>query len=133
MLILQRLDTKLTQNSKSYTKLSYNFFKKFYLSYSLQSTDYLRKCHNFIFFENKHFTLPYSSSSNIYNIVIVIMNNQFEALNAPKIDFHSSYLISYALKHLFHFLSLFIQKKKDFDSELFLKFIEPFKLKILGP
>ena len=37
-----------------------------------------------------------------------------------KIVFHSSYLIYYALKqHLFHFLSIFIQKIKDFDSKLF--------------
>ena len=37
-----------------------------------------------------------------------------------KIVFHSSYIIYYALKqHLFHFLSIFIQKIKDFDSKLF--------------
>ncbi|KAG5389209.1 hypothetical protein IGI04_030750 [Brassica rapa subsp. trilocularis] len=53
----------------------------------------------FFFFENDIFTLSPSSSSSNYKIAIVInttttMNNQFEALNAPKIDlpfffFHS--------------------------------------------
>ena len=77
------------------------------------------------FFRNEHFTVQSSYSLSIYNITIDIntlttMNNQFKTLNSPKIDFHSSYLISYALKqHLFHFLSLFIQKTKDFDFKLF--------------
>ena len=48
----------------------------------------------FFFSENDIFTLSPSLSSSNYKIAIVIntpttMNNQFEALNAPKIDLHS--------------------------------------------
>ena len=60
-----------------------------------QSLKYSRKCHYFLFFfllKNEYFTLSFSYSSSIYNIVIAIntptiMNNQFECLNAPKIRF----------------------------------------------
>lgn len=48
------------------------------------------------------------------------MNNQFEVLHALKINFNSSYLISYAYKlHMFQ-LSLYIHPKKssDFYSKL---------------
>ena len=66
-------------------------------------SNYLRKCHHFFFsffFENAYFTPLSSSSSSIHNIVIYIntpttMNNQFEALNAPKNRFtlfHSQFL-----------------------------------------
>ena len=47
------------------------------------------------------------------------MNNQTKAFNAPKNRF--SLFLYYFLgtkQHLFHFLSLYIQKTQDFDSKL---------------
>jgi len=88
----------LPQNSKSNTKLTYDFFEFFICPIHPKSSQYLRKCHYFFFsFENGFFTLSSSSSSSIYKIAIDIntpttMNNQFEALNATKIDFiHATY------------------------------------------
>ncbi|KAG5375159.1 hypothetical protein IGI04_039755 [Brassica rapa subsp. trilocularis] len=70
----------------------------------------------FFFFENDIFTLSPSSSSSNYNIVIVIntittMNNQFEALNAPKIDLPFFFLHSYELNTTSLSLSLHIKLK----------------------
>ena len=73
----------------------------------------------FFFSENKSFTLPSSSSPNIYNFAIDIststtMNYQIESVS-PKIllFFFSPFLISYPHKpHIIHFLSKFIKKLK---------------------
>jgi len=72
----------------------------------------------FFFSENDIFTLSPSSSSNNYKIVIVIntpttMNNQFEALNAPKIDLHSLFLTCYELKTTSLSLCLHIHPKNS--------------------
>ena len=90
------------------------------------------------FFENTYFTLSPSYSSSIHNIVIAIntlttMNNQFEALNAPKIDLH--FLFSQFLwnKNNISLLSLHIHPKKPKILILkFLWFIEALKVTILG-
>ncbi|KAG5388603.1 hypothetical protein IGI04_030144 [Brassica rapa subsp. trilocularis] len=81
----------------------------------------------FFFFENDIFTLSPSSSSSNYKIAIVIntlttMNNQFEALNAPKIDLLFFFLHSYELNTTSLSLSLHIKAKKtqDFDSTFFI-------------
>ena len=71
----------------------------------------------FFSFENDIFTLSPSSSLNNYKIVIVIntpttMNNQFEALNAPKIDLVLFFLHSYELNTTSLSLSFRIQLKK---------------------
>ena len=98
-----------------------------------------RKCHQFFFlFENDIFTLSPSSSSSNYKIAIVInttttMNNQFEALNAPKIDLPFFFLHSYELNTTSLSLSLHIKLKKPKILILhFLWFIESKKLTILG-
>ncbi|KAG5382991.1 hypothetical protein IGI04_034461 [Brassica rapa subsp. trilocularis] len=72
---------------------------------------------NFFSFENDIFTLSLSSSSSNYKIVIVIntlttMNNQFETLNAPKIDLPFFFFHSYELNTTYLSLSLHIQLKK---------------------
>ena len=110
----------MTQNLKSNTKLTHDAFGTFICPVHHKSLDYLRKCNYyfyFYFFENKIFTLSSSSSSSIYNIFIAIntpttMKNQFEALNAPKNDFDSFYLISYELNTTYFSLSLYIHPKK---------------------
>ena len=50
------------------------------------------------------------------------MNNQFEALNALKIDLHSFFLIYYELETTFFSLSLYIHPKKP--KNLILNFIK---------
>ncbi|KAG5383526.1 hypothetical protein IGI04_034996 [Brassica rapa subsp. trilocularis] len=89
-------------------------------------------------FENNIFTLSPLSSSNNYKIVIIIntlttMNNQFEVLNAPKIDLPFFFLHSYELNTTSLSLSLHIKLKKSKILILhFLWFIESKKLTILG-
>ena len=79
------------------------------------------------FFKNDIFTLPPSSSASNYKIAIVFntpttMNNQFKALNAPKIDLPFFFFFSYELNITYLSLSLPIQLKKiqDFDSTFFM-------------
>ena len=92
----------------------------------------------FFLFENDIFTLSPSSSLNNYKIVIVIntptpINNQFEALNAPKIDLPFFFLHSYELNTTSFSLFLHIKLKKPKILILyFLWFIESKKLTILG-
>ncbi|KAG5393801.1 hypothetical protein IGI04_023764, partial [Brassica rapa subsp. trilocularis] len=80
----------------------------------------------FFFFENTYFTLSPSSYSSIHNILIAIntpttLNNQFEALNAPKIDLHSFFSILMNQKqHLFTFFPYSSKKTQDFDSKIFM-------------
>ncbi|KAG5403743.1 hypothetical protein IGI04_009863 [Brassica rapa subsp. trilocularis] len=69
------------------------------------------------FFENDIFTLSPSSSSSNYKIAIVInttttMNNQFEALNAPKIDLPFFFFHSCDLNTTYLSLSLHNELKK---------------------
>ncbi|KAG5396835.1 hypothetical protein IGI04_018649, partial [Brassica rapa subsp. trilocularis] len=84
------------------------------------------------------FTLSPSSSSSNYKIVIVIntlttRNNQFEALNAPKIDLPFFFLHSYELNTTSLSSSLHIKLKKTKSLILyFLWFIESKKLMILS-
>ena len=92
------------------------FFENFIWPIHPKSLDYLRKYQFFFFSWNKHFTLPSSYSSSIYNIVIAInkpttMKNQFGALNAYKNQF--SLFISHFLctKITSLSLSLFIHPK----------------------
>ncbi|KAG5410950.1 hypothetical protein IGI04_007269, partial [Brassica rapa subsp. trilocularis] len=78
---------------------------------------------NFFFFKNDIFTLSPSSSSSNYKIVIVIntlttMNNQFEALNAPKNDLPFFFLHSYELNTTYLSLSLHIKLKTPNGSRL---------------
>ena len=93
---------------------------------------------NFFFSENDIFTLSPSSSSSNYKIVIVInttttMNNQFEALNAPKIDLPFFFFHSCELNTTYLSLSLHNELKKPKILILnFLWFIESQKLTILG-
>ena len=97
-----------------------------------------RKCHQFFFSENDIFTLSPSSSSSNYKIAIVInttttMNNQFEALNAPKIDLPFFFFHSCELNTTYLSLSLHNKLKKPKILILnFLWFIESQKLTILG-
>ena len=124
MLIISRAFCKYDSKLKVKHKTNLLFFlKNFICPIHPKSSQYLRKCHYYLFFfvRNWYFTLSSSSPSSIYKIVIVIntpttMNNQFEALNATKINFHSCYLLSYELKttFFFHFLSLFFQRKPRF-------------------
>ena len=92
----------------------------------------------FFFSENDIFTLSPSSSSSNYKIFIVnntptTMNNQFEALNAPKIDLHSLFLTCYELKTTSLSFCLHIHpKNSSFWFKFFLWLIEPFKHTILG-
>ncbi|WZZ65140.1 hypothetical protein YC2023_076510 [Brassica napus] len=92
------LFARLTQNSNSNLKLTHAFLGFFFCPIHPTSSYNSRKCHqNFFLSENDIFTLSPSSSSSNYKIVIVIntpttMNNQFESLNAPKIDLHSLFL-----------------------------------------
>ena len=63
----------MTQNLELSTKITHNFLKK--LSFALfnsRSSSYLKKM-KLLFFKNDCFTLSYSSSSNIYNVIIVII------------------------------------------------------------
>ena len=105
------------------------FFEIFICPIHPKSLNYSQKCHYFLlflFFSKMSISLHHlSSSTSIYNIAIA-MNTQphwttnLKLLMHLKIDFYSSYLISYALKqHLFHFLSIFIKKTQDFDSKFF--------------
>ena len=93
---------------------------------------------NFFLFEKDIFTLSPSSSSSNYKIVIVInttttMNNQFEALNAPKIDLPFFFFHSCELNTTYLSLSLHNELKKPKILILnFLWFIESQKLTILG-
>ena len=78
------------------------------------------------FFENDIFTLSLSSSSSNYKIAIVIntlttMNNQFEALNAPKIDLSFFFFHSCELNTTYLSLSLHNELKKP--KILILKFL----------
>ncbi|KAG5403332.1 hypothetical protein IGI04_009451 [Brassica rapa subsp. trilocularis] len=78
------------------------------------------------FFENDIFTLSPSSSSSNYKIAIVInttttMNNQFEALNAPKIDLPFFFFHSCELNTTYLSLSLHNELKKP--KILILKFL----------
>ncbi|KAG5388605.1 hypothetical protein IGI04_030146 [Brassica rapa subsp. trilocularis] len=80
----------------------------------------------FFFFENDIFTLSPSSSSSNYKIAIVInttttMNNQFEALNAPKIDLPFFFFHSCELNTTYLSLSLHNELKKP--KILILKFL----------
>ena len=125
----EEIFAKLTQNSKSTTKLTHAFFLTFSLSYSSHKFRLFTKMSLifFLIFENSIFTFSTSSSSNIYKNVIVnntptTMKNQFEVLNALQIDLHFFFLNSYELKTTSFSLSLYIHKKKTqyFDSKFFM-------------
>ena len=95
------------------------FLELSFVIFNLKVWIIYEKCHYF-FYENEHFTLPFPSSSSIYNIIIAIntpttMNNQFEDLNAPKNQF--SLFISNILftKTISLSISLFIHPKKPQD------------------
>ena len=102
----------------SNAKLTHDFWN-IHLLYSPQKFKLFTKISLVFFFENAYFTRSSSSSSFIYNIVIVIntpttMNKLFQTLNALKINIFII-LISYTHKPLpFHFLSYFIPKSKRF-------------------
>ena len=123
------LFAKLTYNSKSNTKLTSFFFENWFCPIHPTSSYNLRKCHQFFFsffFENDIFTLSPSSSSSNYKIAIVInttttMNNQFEALNAPKIDLPFFFFHSCELNTTYLSLSLHNELKKP--KILILKFL----------
>ena len=119
----------LKNDSKLQVKHKNNicFFETLFCPIHPRSSSYSKKCHYFFFFyisKNKAFTLPSSSSTNIYNFVIDIntsttMNYQFETVNALKFRFFSSFLIFYLHKpHILHFLSKYIKKTEDFDYKL---------------
>ena len=107
----------MTQNSKSDTKLIHDSFLKISFDlFTLKVWIIYENTSSFFFSWNKHFTLPSSYSSSIYNIVIAInkpttMKNQFGALNAYKNQF--SLFISHFLctKITSLSLSLFIHPK----------------------
>ena len=129
----------MTQNSKSTTKLTYDFFWNFHFLYSPHKFKLFTKIPLIFFrFENRLFTLSTSSSSSIYKIVIDIntpttMNNQSEALNAPQIDLHSFFRNSYELKTTSLSLYFHIHPKKL--KILILKFLwfnEALKLILRG-
>ena len=125
----------MTQNLKSNTKLTHIFFE-LWLSLSPPKFRLFTKMPS-LFFENAYFTLSSSSSSNIHNIVIAIntpttMNNQFEALNAPKNRFtlfYSQFL--WTKNNIFFTFSPYSSKKLKILILNFLWFIEPLKLTIL--
>ena len=119
----------MTQNLKLNTKLNHLFFGTLTCIFHPQSSDYSRKCHHFFFFffENAYFTLSPSSSSSIHNIVITIntpttMNNQFEALNAPKNRFtlFLSQFLWTKNNISFTFSTYSLKKTQDFDSKIFM-------------
>ena len=128
----------MTQNLKSNTKLTHVFFGTLTCLFHPQSSDYSRKCHHFyFFFKNAYFTLSPSYSSNIHNIAIAIntpttMNNQFEALNAPKNRF-TLFLSQFLwIKNNISFtFSPYSSKKPKIFILKYLWFIEPLKLTIL--
>ena len=75
----------MSQNSKSNTKITHDFFGTFIFLIHPKSSDYC--------LENGCFPQSSSSLYFIYNIVIVsntptTMNKQFQALNAPKINIY---------------------------------------------
>ena len=83
--------SKMTQIFKSNTKITYVFFETLFCPIYPRSSSYSRKCHYFLS-ENNVFTLPSSSSPNIYNFAIYIntsttMNYQIESINALKFRF----------------------------------------------
>lgn len=126
----------MTQNSKSNTKLTYDFFLEIAFALFTQKFRLSTKM-PLIFFRKWLITLSTSSSSSIYKIAIAIntpttMNNQFEILNAHKINLHLFFLITYELKTIYLSLSLYIHKKTKILILKFLWFIEPLKLTILG-
>ena len=110
-----KIDPKLKVNHK----INLWFFWKFHFSYSPHKFKLFTKM-PLIFFLSKmsFFTLSTSSSSRIYKIASAIntpttMNNQFEVLNAPKINLH--FLFSQFLwtnKNNISLLSLHIHPKK---------------------
>ena len=88
-------------------------------------SDYSQKFHSFLLFLKMSVLLNHLHLHQVFTILSLpsihqpTMNNQFDAPNAPKFNFYSSYLITYAHKlHLFHCLSIFIKKNQDFDSKL---------------
>ena len=106
----------MTQDKKSNIILTFDFLK---LSFALFTPE-IRTIHEntitLFSFENECFTLSSSSFSSIYNITIAIntpttMNNQFEALNAPKNQISTSFHISYAQKPTSLSLYLYIHPK----------------------
>ena len=93
-LLVKGFFSNMTKNFKSNTKITHFLFEFFFPIHPKSSRN-SRKW-NYIFFvsflENNSFTLSSSSSPSIYNIDIVVnilttLNNQFEALNAPKFWF----------------------------------------------
>ena len=100
---------KKTQNSK-WKKTNLWFFWNFHLPYSPQKFELFKKMQLLILLYQSHLhqifitlTLPWIHQPPWTTNLKLLMHR--------KIDFFSSYLISYALKqHLFHFLSIFIKK-----------------------
>ena len=81
----------MTQNFKSTPKITYVFFETLFCPIHPRSSSYSRNVITF-FFENNVFTLPSSSSPNIYNFAIDIntsttMNYQIENVNALNFRF----------------------------------------------
>ena len=84
--------SKMTQNFKSNTKITYVFFETLFCPIHPRSSSYSRKYRYSFFSENKAFTLLSSSSPNIYNFAIDIktstnMNYQIDSVNALKFRF----------------------------------------------
>ena len=84
--------SKMTQNFKSNTKITYVFFETLFCPIHPRSSSYSRKYRYSFFSENKAFTLLSSSSPNIYNFAIDIktstnMNYQIDRVNALKFRF----------------------------------------------
>ena len=110
------LFANLTQNSKSNTNLTSPSFLYIFALFTPHIQIIYENIINF--FLNSFFTLLTSSSSSTYKIAIAIntpttMNNQFEALNAPKIDLHSHFLTYYEIKTTSLSLCLHIHPKNS--------------------
>ena len=122
----------MTQNKKSNAKLIHNLKKKIHLSYSP---------HKFILlhFWKCFFIQSSSFSSFVYNIVIIIntpttINNQFQAVNAFKINIYTFIFLFLFLTHKpIPFTSSLISSKiSTFFISKFISLLKLFKFMILG-
>ena len=114
-----RFFANMTQNSKSNTKLIHDFFETFICHIHPKSSDYLRKCDYYFFFENK-FLLSHPHFLQVFTILTLPSIHQppwttnLKLLMHQKIDLHSFFLNYYELKTTsLCFLSIFIQKKNS--------------------